>query len=155
MKKIFLVFLVLTIAGTAGYFWYQGSAPKSERLYRTYEKFTDSLDREQYAVDLSYRDTFDRELQNHQDALAAAYLSERRPDEAIVLLETLIDTANRPRYEHGNRVPRNSAQAGLVADYYKMLSDAYGMKNDWKGKGRALKLSMRYRAEAEQLRKRE
>lgn len=155
MKKIILLSLVVMIVGAAGYFWYQNSVPKSERLYRGYEKFTDSLDMNRYATDLTYRDSFDRELQNLQDALATAYLNEGKPDEAIVLLEALIDAANRPHYEHGNRLVRNSAQAGLVADYYTMLSDAYGMKNDWKGKGQAMKLSMRYRAEAEQLRKRE
>jgi len=155
MKKLILLFLVITIVGVAGYFRYQNSVPKSERLYRGYEKYSDSLDMNRYATDLSYRDSFDRELQDLQDALAVAYLNEKKPDEAVVLIKTLIDSANRPRYEHGNRLPRNSAQAGLAADYYKMLSDAYGMKNDWKGKGQAMKMSMRYRAEAEQLRKRE
>ncbi len=154
MKKLVLAFLVLAIVG-AGYFWFQKAVPKSERLYGKFAKFTISLERDRYATDLSYRDTFDRELQDLQDALAAAYLNEKKPDEALVLLDTLIENANSPRYEHGNRVPRNSAQAGLVADYYKMLSDAYGMKNDWKGRGQAMKMSMRYRAEAEQLRKRE
>ncbi len=154
MKKTGLIIIVLAFAGAAGYFWYQGTVPKSEKLYRTYVKFTDSLDQNRYATDLSYRENFDQKLQGMQDALAAAYIKERKPDEAIVLLDALIDSANRPRYEHGNRVPRNSAQASLVSDYYKMLSDAYGMKNDGKRRGLALKMSMHYKAEAEKLRNR-
>lgn len=155
MKKLILALLVLATVGGAGYFLYQEPVPKSERLYEKYKKFTDALDQARYATDLSYREKIDRELHDRQEALAVAYINERKPDEAIILLETLIDSTNRPRYEHGSRVPRNSAQTRLVAGYYKMLSDAYGMKHDRKGRDRALKMSMHYRAEAERLRKRE
>ncbi len=155
MKKLIITLLVLGIIAGAGYFLHEGAVPKSERLFGKYKKFTASLDQSRYATDLSYRERMDRELQERQEALAVAYINDRKPDEAIMVLETLIDSANGPRYEHGSRVLSNSVQTSLVADYYKMLSDAYDMKHDRNGKEQALKMSMHYRAEAESLRKRE
>jgi hypothetical protein len=155
VKKFIIALLGLAIVGGAGYFLYEGSVPKSERLQAKYKKFTDSLDQSQYATDQSYRERINQELHDRQEALAVVYINEQKPDEAIIFLETLIRSMNGPHYVHGRQAPRNSGQAGLVAKYYTLLSDAYGMKYDEKKRAWALNMSMHYEAEAEQLRKRE
>jgi hypothetical protein len=70
-------------------------------------------------------------------------------------LESIIGSVNRPQYVHGRKTARNCGQVRLVAKYYSILSDAYGMKHDEKKRAWALKMSMHYETEAEQLRKRE
>ncbi len=155
MKKLIIALLGLSIIGGAGYFLYEGSVPKSERLQAKYKKFTDSLDQNQYATDQSYRERINRELLDRQEALAFVYINEQKPNEAIIFLESIIGSVNRPQYVHGRQTARNSGQVRLVAKYLSILSDAYGMKHDEKKRAWALKMSMHYETEAEQLRKRE
>lgn len=82
------------------------------------------------------------------------YSSMRKPGETIIYLETLIGSMNRPQYVQGRQATWNSGQVRLVAKYYSILSEAYGMKHDVKKQAWALNMSMHYEAEAEQLRKR-
>lgn len=155
MKKFIIALLGLSIIGGAGYFLSEGSVPKSERLQAKYKRFTDSLDQSQYATDQSYRERINQELHDRQEALAFVFIDEQKPDEAIIYLETLIGSMNRPQYVQGRQAARNSGQVRLVAKYYSILSEAYGMRHDVKKRAWALKMSIHYEAEAEQLRKRE
>lgn len=155
MKKSIIAFLGLAIVGGAGYFLYEGSIPKSERLEAKYQKFSNSLDESQYATDQSYRERINQELHARQEALAVVYINEQKPDEAIIFLETLIGALNRQQYDHGHLAPRTSGQVRLVAKYYAMLSDAYGMKHDNRKQVWALDRSTHYATESEQLSKRE
>jgi hypothetical protein len=101
VKKFIIALLGLSIIGGAGYFLYEGSVPKSERLQTKYKKFTDSLDQSQYATDQSYRERINHEFHDRQEALAFVCINEQKPDQAIFFLETLIGSLNRPQYVHG------------------------------------------------------
>jgi hypothetical protein len=154
MKKLFMILLMASVAVGAGYLIYRALIPKSDKLYEQYQAFAASIDQDRYRTNAAYRWEVDEELRIRQVVLASAYNADKRPDEAIVLLEGLIASMNKQQYVLDKRIRRNSGQVELVAIYYLRLADSYGMKHDEKKKAWALQKSDEYKAEAALLEKR-
>ncbi len=148
MKKLFMILLIASAAVGAGYLIYQALVPKSDKLLEQYQAFTATIDQARYRINAAYRWEVDEELRIRQVALASAYNADKRPDEAIVLLEDLIAGMNKQQYVLNKRIRRNSGQVELVAIYYQRLADSYGLKHDEKKKKWALQKSDEYKAEA-------
>jgi hypothetical protein len=133
---------------------YQALTPKSDKLYKQYQTFIASIDEIRYKTSAAYRFEVNDELGRQQIALASAYNEDKKPDEAIILLEGLIASMNKQQYVLDKKVGRNSGQVGLVAIYYEKLAASYGMKHDEQKKAWALQKSDEYKAEAAMLEKR-
>jgi hypothetical protein len=154
MKKLFQILLIASVVAGAGYLIYQALIPESDKLYKQYQTFAASIDQARYRTNAGYRWEVDDELRSRQVALASAYNADKRPDEAIVLLEGLIADMNKQQRVLDKRIRRNSGQVELVAIYYARLADSYGLKHDEKKKAWALQKSDEYKAELILLEKR-
>jgi hypothetical protein len=151
MKKLFMILVMVAVVGGSGFLIYQVLTPKSDKLYKQYQTFIASIDETLYKTKASYRFEVDEEIRIRQVALASAYNVDKRPDEAIILLEGLIASVNKQQYVLDTKVRRNSGQVELVAIYYKSLADSYGLKHDEEKKAWALQKSNEYQAEAAML----
>ena len=154
MKKLFMILVMVAVVGGSGFLIYQVLSPKSDKLYKQYQTFIASIDEIRYKTNAAYRFEVDEELRTRQVALASAYNADKRPDEAVILLEGLIASMNKQQYVLDKKVRRNSGQVELVAIYYKSLADSYGLKHDEEKKAWALQKSNEYQAEAAMLEKR-
>jgi len=154
MKKLFKILLIMAVAGGSVFLIYQALTPKSDKLYKQYQDFIATIDETRYRTSAAYRFEVDEELGARRVALASAYNADKRPDEAIVLLEGLIASMNKQQYVLDKKVWRNSGQVELVAIYYERLAAAYGMKHDEKKKAWALQKSNEYKEEAFMLERR-
>lgn len=154
MKKLFMILVIVAVAGGAGFLIYQALIPKSDKLYKEYQTLIATIDETRYKTNAAYRFDVDEELRTRRVAMASAYNADKRPDEAIVLLEGLIAAVNKQQYVLDTKVRRNSGQVELVAIYYKSLADSYDLKHDEEKKAWALQKSSEYQAEAAMLEQR-
>ncbi len=151
MKK-FLIILVLAIAAAvAGYKIYKAMIPKSTTLYEQYQAYLATVDQARYSTNAGYRWEVDDVIRTRQAALAAAFNADKKPDEAIAILEELIASMNKPQYVLNKKVGRNSGQVELVAIYYARLAESYALKKDEAKRAWALQQSNEYKAEAARL----
>jgi hypothetical protein len=154
MKKLFMIVVLVVVAGGSGYLIYRALTPKSDKLREQYQTFIASIDETRYKTTAAYRFEVDEELRTRRFAMASAYNADKKPDEAIILLEGLIASMNKQQYVLDKKVRRNSGQAELVAIYYESLAASYGMKHDEEKRAWALQKSNEYREEAVMLEKR-
>lgn len=153
MKKLLMVLVMAAVAGGAGYLIYKALVPKSSKMYEQYQAYIATIDQTRYSTNAGYRWEIDEGIRTRQAALASAYNADKRPDEAIVLLEGLIESMNKQQYILKKKVRRNSGQVALVAIYYARLADAYGLKHDEEKRAWALQKSKEYEAESARLEK--
>lgn len=151
MKKFFIVLVLTAAAAIAGYFIYKALIPKSTTLYEQYQAYIATIDQARYNANAGYRWEVDEGIRTRQAALAAAYNADKKPDEAIAILEGLIASMNKQQYVLNKKVVRNSGQVELVAIYYARLADSYALKNDEVKKAWAMQQSNEYKAEAARL----
>jgi hypothetical protein len=151
MKRLFIVVLIVVVAVGSGYLIYQALIPVSDKLNEQYQAFMATIDQTSYRTSARYRWEVDDKIRRWQFDLASAYNADKRPDEAIILLEGLIAAMNKQQYALDKMIPRNSGQAEWVAIYYAGLADSYGLKHDEEKKAWALQKSEAYRAEAARL----
>jgi hypothetical protein len=154
MKKLFKLLAMAAVVGGLGFLLYHALTPKSAKLYKEYQAFLATVDQTRYSTNAGYRYEVDDELAGRQLALATAYNADKKPDEAIALLEGLIASRNKQQSVLDKKVRRNSGQVELVAIYYERLATSYGLKNDEKKQAWALQKSNEYKEEAFTLEKR-
>ena len=151
MKKMLIVLILAAVTGGAGYLIYKALIPKSTTMYEQYQAYVATIDQTRYNTNAGYRWEVDDVIRTKQAALAAAYNADKKPDEAIAILEGLIASMNKQQYVLNKKVSRNSGQVELVAIYYARLADSYGLKHDEEKKAWALQQSNEYKAEAARL----
>jgi hypothetical protein len=151
MKKLFIVLVIVAVAVGSGYLIYQALIPESDKLYEQYQAFRATIDQARFNTNAGYRWEVGEQNRNWQFKLASAYNADKRPDEAIRILEGLIAAMNKQQYALDRKVPRNSGQVEWVAIYYAGLADSYGLKHDETKKAWALQKSEEYREEAARL----
>ncbi len=151
MKKFLIALVLAAVAGGAGYMIYKALIPKSTTLYEQFQAFLATIDQTRYNTNAGYRWEVDEGIRIRQAALAAAYNADKKPDEAIAILEGLIASMNKQQYVLDKKVSRNSGQVELVAIYYARLADSYGLKHDEEKKAWAMQQSNEYKAEAARL----
>lgn len=154
MKKLFKFLVMIAVTVGSGFLIYQALTPKSDKLYKQYQTFIATIDETRYKTSAGYRFEVNDELGRQQLTLASAYNADKRPDEAIILLEGLIASMDKQQYVLDKKVRRNSGQVGLLAIYYEKLAASYGMRQDEQKKAWALQKSSEYKAEAAMLEKR-
>jgi hypothetical protein len=151
MKRLFMVLLIVVVAVGSGYLIYRALIPKSDKLNEQYQAFMTTIDQTSYRTSARYRWEVDDKIRRWQFDLASAYNADKRPDEAIILLEGLIAAMNKQQYALDKKIPRNSGQVEWVAIYYAGLADSYRLKHDEEKTAWALQKSEEYRAEAARL----
>ncbi len=151
MKKFFIILVLAAAAAVAGYFIYKALIPKSTTLLEQYQAYLATVDQARYNTNAGYRWEVDEIIRTKQAALAAAYNADKKPDEAIAILEGLIAAMNKQQYVLNKKVSRNSGQVELVAIYYARLADSYALKHDEEKKAWAVQQSNEYKAEAARL----
>ncbi len=151
MKKLLIVLVLVAVSGWSGYLIYKALIPKSTTLYEQYQTYLSTIDQARYKTNAGYRWEVTEGIRTRQAALAAAYNSDKKPDEAIAILEELIASMNKQQYVLNKKVRRNSGQVELVAIYYARLADSYSLKQDEEKKAWAMQKSNEYKAEAARL----
>ncbi len=151
MKKFFIILVLAAAAAVASYFIYKALIPKSTTLLEQYQAYLTTIDQARYSTNAGYRWEVDEEIRTRQAALAAAYNADKKPDEAIAILEGLIAAMNKQQYVLNKKVSRNSGQVELVSIYYARLADSYALKHDEAKRAWALQQSNEYKAEAARL----
>jgi predicted Zn-dependent protease len=155
MKKGLIVLTILILSGGAGYLIYKSSLSKCDQLYKQYGEFLTSKDDNRYRSNSLYRREMNAKLKKQQYDAASACLHENKPDIAIMMFKSLIESENGPQFVLDQRTPRISPQVTMVALYYGRLAEAYGKAGDEGQKSDALKKQKEYQDEANRLKKRE
>lgn len=128
--------------------------PKSESsiIAGERDKLARSLDKERAQKDQDYVRDLDDKLRFLGYRLALAYIAEKKPDDAIGVLEKMIkdEEVKSP----GNR-PRRSRSYFDEARYYGALMRAYELKGDVDGATKAARLHDELQSRASELKKQE
>jgi hypothetical protein len=153
MKKALWTTLVVLLMSVVAYAVYYAFTPEPEsaKIKKQYNSHLKSQDKSKFSKDTSYRTTYQKKSTDFQISLAVAYNLEKKPDDAIVLIEELIKQNQDPQYRlFGRLMPRGSWVYGFDAHYYEILADAFELKKDNESRDRALK--NKYQALAEEKR---
>jgi hypothetical protein len=152
MKKNILVLVISIVVIASSVLIYHALTPKkSDILYKQYEAFIASIDQVRYRASAGYRFEIDNKLTTWQVDLAQAFIEDKRPDDAIPLLEGLIESLNKDQYVLGEKVARNPGQVRYLAIYHEKLAACYDLKHDMSKKVWAMQKGDEYRREAARL----
>lgn len=149
--KVSILFAIVAAVVFALYLIKGSSKPESAFIAEEREKFVFSKDNKGTVNDQISDRAFEDKVKSIDIRLANAYIAEKKPDEAIKILERLIKEES--RHEEGN--PKRSRSYLDQAAYYEMLVNVYTLKNDTVAAGRAAHSREEMLAKAEELRKKE
>jgi predicted Zn-dependent protease len=141
MKKALWTVLTVLVMSVVAYVIYCACIPESEsaKIRKQYNGHLQSLDKSKFPEDSMYRTSYQNKSTDFQIALALAYNREKKPDDAIMLIEELIRQNKDPHYRlFGRLMPRGSWFYGFDAHYYEMLANAFDLKKDNDSRDKAL-----------------
>jgi len=153
MKKALWIALTVLVISVAAYAVYCAFRPvsESENISKQYHSHLQSLDESKFPKDYKYRTMYESKSKDFQISLALAYNREKKPDDAIVIIEELIKQNRDPQYRlFGRLMPRGSWVYKFDANCYEMLANAFDLKKDIDSRDKAL--NNKYQALAQEKR---
>jgi uncharacterized protein YxeA len=141
MKKALWTTLAVLVTCVVAYVLYYAFTPEPESatIRKQYNSHLKTRDENKFSKDNSYRTMYQKKSTDFQISLAVAYNLEKKPDDAIVLIEELIKQNRDPHYRlFGRLMPRGSWAYGFDAHYYEMLANAFDLKKDSNSRDKAL-----------------
>jgi hypothetical protein len=154
MKRAVWSVLVIVVVSAVAYAVYSAVTPatESDKIRKQYNRHLQSRDESKFPQDNINRSIYEKLSKEFQVSLALAYNREKKPDEAIVLIEELIKQNDEPPFRlFGRLMPRGSWVYGFDANYYEMLANAFELKKDNDSRDNALKKKDQARAEEKRL----
>ncbi len=133
MKSYLKIAALIITAGVVVLFLFlirEASKPESVIILNERKKLADSVDKNRAATDPIYSRTMETKLQFLDYRLAVAYNAESKPDEAIVVLRTLI-SSEEAKGQGG--LTRRSRSYYNEAQYYEALIESLKIKKDEAG----------------------
>ena len=128
----------------------QATEPQSAIFARERNRFYASRDKDRMSTDPVYAGEVRDRAAFLDYRLAVAYNTEHKPDQAIEILQRLI---NEEEAREKGGLPRRSRSYMREADYFEALKESFELKNDAAGVNRALDRYTRLRTKALELRR--
>jgi len=141
MKITLWTALAVVVISMAAFAVYHTFIPETESdaVRSQYKSHLHALDETKFQKDFKYRAAYERKSKEFQIALALAYNRDKKPDDAIVIIEELIKQNRDTQYRlFGRLMPRGSWVYGYDANYYEMLANAFDLKKDNDSRNKAL-----------------
>ncbi len=155
MKKALWSALAMLVMTSGAYAVYYALIPEteSEKIKKQYNHHLLSRNESKVLNGNISQEIYERKSKEFQISLALAYNREKKPDEAIALIEELISKNSGPPFRlFGRSMPRGSWVYGFDAHYYEMLANAFELKKDIDNRDKATMNKKRALAEEKRLR---
>ena len=139
-KALWITTLAVVLIGTIIYGVYLFSIPASEKINKQYLNHLKSWNDDKAKENPAYRYEFQSKSEELQVNLAFAYSNEKKYDDAINVIEHLLQENRELHYgQRGQIRLRGSWFYRIEARYLGMLADIYHLKNDFNRRDEALK----------------
>lgn len=147
------VFFIAVVAVLLGLLLFrQAVKPESAIIAGERNKFAASQEKQRMETDPAYASEFQSTLRFLDYRLAVAYNKEKKPDDAIAVLEKLVSGEEAKDKSGALRSSRSYLDE---VQYYETLEESYLLKNDQKGAENARQRRTALMAKAEAAKKRE
>jgi hypothetical protein len=133
--KITALFIVVAVILLLFFFIKESSKPESAIIAAERDELVRHKDDKNVKQNPAYASNFESKLRFIAYRQAVAYNSENRPDDAIVVLQRIINEES----TQNNEIPRRSRSYTAEAQYYEALGTSYELKKDPETAKKAMK----------------